>query len=109
MTSDLDPRLASWQNPAYAVLKGSWLGTAAVGPRGQTPTLEQLADGFLYLGPTTRLTNSRPSPRIYSDAAYLRELRRRNEIQGGSNTSELNRLQRMSVKGRTQKLPRQLR
>ena len=109
MTSDLDPRLASWENPVYTVLKGTWLGAAAVGPRGQTPTLEQLADGFLYLGPTTRLTNSRPSPRIYGDTVYLRELRRRNEIQGGSNTSELNRLQRMSVKGRTQKLPRQLR
>ena len=109
MTSDLDPGLASWQNPAYAVLKGTWLGAAAVGPRGQTPTLEQLADGFLYLGPTARLTNSRPSPRIYSDTVYLRELRRRNKIQGGSNTSELNRLQRMSVKGRTQDLPPQLR
>jgi hypothetical protein len=28
MTSDLDPRLASWENPAYAVLKGTWLGAA---------------------------------------------------------------------------------
>jgi len=100
-TSELDPRLASWTNPALARLAGTWLGASAVGPAGESPTLEQLADGFLYLGPTRLLTISRPSLRLYRDAAYLRELLRRNEIQGGSNSAELERLRKMFLGGRS--------
>ena len=92
MTSRLDSRLASWSKPSFALLNGTWLGASSVGPRGQSPTLEQLADAFLYLGPTKQQTDSEPSPTIYRDPDYMRELVRRNAIQGGFNTSELERL-----------------
>lgn len=92
MTSQLDSRLASWPKPSLALLNGTWLGASSVGPRGQSPTLEQLADAFLYLGPIKRQTDSKPSPTIYRDPEYMRELLRRNAIQGGFNTSELERL-----------------
>ena len=98
MTSELDPRLARWPRPALARLKGTWLGAAHVGPPLGTPRLEDLADAFLYLGPTTSLTNSKPSPEIYRDTAYLRELLRRNAIQGGANTAELEGLAAMYLK-----------
>lgn len=51
-----------------------------------------LADEFLHLGPSASLTSSTPSLETYRDKAYLRELFRRNEIQGGANTAELQRL-----------------
>jgi hypothetical protein len=100
MTSDLDPRLASWRNPSLARLEGTWLGASAVGPPGESPTLEQLADGFLYLGPTRLLKVSRPSPQLYRDPGYLRELLRRDEIQGGFNSVELDQLRKMFLNGR---------
>jgi len=98
MTSALDPRLTNWTIPAVALLKGTWLGAAAVGPPGQSPTLEQLADGFLYLGPTRLLTVSKPPASLYSDTTYLRELLRRDQIQGGFNASELEPLRQRFLK-----------
>jgi hypothetical protein len=91
-TSRLDPRLSPWRQPALATLAGTWLGASAVGPPGQSPTLEQLADSFLYLGPIRLLTTSTPSETLYDDASYLRELLRRDQIQGGFNAKELERL-----------------
>jgi hypothetical protein len=93
MKPDLDARLAGWQAPALARLKGTWLGDVPVGPPG-TPQLKALADAFLFLGSTSSLTFSTPSPEIYRDPEYMRELRRRNAIQGGFNTAELERLAR---------------
>lgn len=90
-TNALDPRLAGWPNPSLALLNGTWLGAASVGPPG-SPTLEQLADGFLYLGPIRLQTTSTPPLRIYEDRAYFSELLRRDQIQGGFNTAELNEL-----------------
>jgi hypothetical protein len=98
MTSELDPRLATWVKPTLARLKGTWLGATAVGPPGQSPTLEQLADSFLYLGPTESLTTSIPSQSVYRDATYLRELLRRDQIEGGSNATELARLRQKYLK-----------
>jgi hypothetical protein len=97
-TTVVDPRLATWPKPAMALLKGTWLGAINVGPSGQSPTLEQLADAFLYLGSTRRLTISKPAPQLYSDGEYLRELLRRDQIQGGFNASELEQLRKRFLK-----------
>jgi hypothetical protein len=83
------------------------LDWANVGERSRSPKLEELADSFLYLGPTNSLTESKPPLEIYSDPVYLRELLRRNEIQGGFNTSDLERLRKRFLEGRIQKLWRQ--
>ena len=99
--SRLDPRLSTWRKPALATLKGTWLGARAVGP-GQSPTLEQLADSFLYLGPTRLLTTSTPSEGLYDDASYLRELLRRDQIQGGFNAKELEHLRRLHLKNQVE-------
>jgi hypothetical protein len=98
-TSELDGRLTRWPRPALARLRGTWLGAAHVGPPQQTPRLEDLADAFLYLGSTASLTNSTPAPRLYRDPVYLRELLRRNAIQGGANTAELERLKARYLRG----------
>jgi hypothetical protein len=97
MTNALDPRLARWPIPSLARLPHTWLGGAYVGPAG-TPRLEDLADAFLYLGPIASLTTSTPSPDLYRDTTYLRELLRRNAIQGGANTSELEVLRKRFLK-----------
>jgi hypothetical protein len=93
---ELDSRLATWRSPSLARLKGTWLGASAVGPSG-TPSLENLADSFLYLGPTRRLTLSTPPATLY-DPVYLRELLRRDQIQGGFNATELEQLQKGRLK-----------
>jgi hypothetical protein len=98
MTSEVDPRLAGWMKPTLARLQGTWLGASAVGPPGQSPTLEQLADSLLYLGPTESLTTSIPSQSVYRDATYLRALLRRDQIEGGSNATELARLRQKYLK-----------
>ena len=95
--SQLDPHLASWTKPALARLQGTWLGASAVGPPG-TPTFEQFADGFLYLGPTKSLTTSLPAQSIYSDLTYLRELLRRDQIEGSFNATELAHLRKKYLK-----------
>lgn len=100
MPKALDARLAGWRPPVLVGLNGTWLGKAHVGPPADTPLLENLADSFLYLGPTTSLTTSVPSPEIYRDAAYLRELIRRDAIQGGANATELRRLSAMFLDGK---------
>lgn len=93
MTPQLDARLARWRAPALARLQGTWLGDVSVGPPTDTPRLEDLADAFLYLGPTSSLTTSMPRPEIYCDTAYLRELLRRDAIQGGANAAQLQRFE----------------
>jgi hypothetical protein len=93
MTPELDARLAGVHPPALAQLHGTSLGDVHVGPPESTPRLKELADAFLFLGSTTSLTVSTPSPAIYRDRAYLRELRRRDAIQGGANAAELARLE----------------
>jgi hypothetical protein len=100
MTAELDRRLADWRPPVLARLKGTWLGDLHAGPPADTPRLADLAGEFLYLGPTTSLTSSTPPPAIYSDPVYLRELLRRNEIQGGANTPELERLRARYLGGK---------
>jgi len=87
-------RLAGWRAPAIGLVKGTWLGDQILGTRGKAPRLEDLADAFLYLGPVRTLRQSVPSAIVYRDAAYLAELERRNRIQGGFNSDELQRLKK---------------
>ena len=100
MTAELDGRLREWRPPALARLKGTWLGDAHVGPASSTPRFEDIADAFLYLGPRSTLTTSLPSEEIYRDTAYLRELVRRDENQGGTNSRELQRLSTKYTQGK---------
>jgi hypothetical protein len=100
MNADMATRLARWQPPLVFGLKDTWLGAVHVGPPG-TPRLEELVDAFLYLGPPSSLTTSSPAPEIYADTAYLRELLRRDEIQGGANDAELRQLSARFLNGRT--------
>ena len=90
MSPALDARLARWSPPTLLSLRGTSLGQ--VHSPAQAPSLESLADAFLYLGPAASLTTSTPAPEIYADTAYLRELLRRDAIQGGMNAAELHRL-----------------
>jgi len=99
MNAETDRLLARRRPPAVIPLHGTALG--AVGPP-QRPRLEQLADAFLYLGPTSSLTTSVPSPQLYADTVYLRELLRRDAIQGGANAAELRRLSLRFLDGRQQ-------
>jgi hypothetical protein len=83
-----------------ARLKGTWLGDTHIGPWSSTPRFEDIADALLYLGPATTLRTSLPSPEIYADTAYLRELIRRDAIQGGANSAELRRLRMKYLRGK---------
>jgi len=87
--------------PVLLRLKGTSLGAIHVGPPTQTPRLDEIADAFLYLGPTSSLTTSVPAPLTYADRAYLRELLRRDAIQGGANAAELRRLSERFLNGPT--------
>lgn len=99
MNAQITTRLARWEPPLVFGLKGTWLGAVNVGPPG-TPRLEQLVDAFLYLGPLSSLTSSTPAPEIYADTTYLRELLRRDAIQGGANAAELHQLSARFLNGR---------
>jgi hypothetical protein len=99
-SSDHDARLARWAPPVLLPLEGTWLGALHLGPPSQTPTLEKIADAFLYLGPTRSLTTSIPAAETYADTAYLRELLRRDSIQGGNNAAELRGLEERFLTGR---------
>ena len=90
--TQVDARLASWRAPALALLKGTWLGATAIGEPGTSPTMQELADALLYLGPVASETYSKPPDTLYADPAYLRELLRRDRIQGGFDRTELQRL-----------------
>jgi hypothetical protein len=89
----VDARLASWQAPALALFKGTWLGATAIGEPGTSPRMQDLADAFLYLGSVASETYSKPPDTLYADPVYLRELLRRDGIQGGFNRAELRRIQ----------------
>ena len=93
-------RLAGWRAPSIGLVKDTWLGDQILGPRGKAPRLEDLADAFLYLGPAGGLRQSVPPAKLYRDAPYLAELERRDRIQGGFNSDELQRLKKRLPKPR---------
>ena len=97
---DLEAHFTSWMKPSLVFVKGTWLGAAHVGELNNSPKLEELTDAFLYLGPAKSMKESRPSLEIYRDQSYLRELLRRDEIQGGFNKSELVGLRKKFLKGK---------
>lgn len=99
--AETDALLVRWRPPVLLRLKGTSLGAIHVGPPTQTPRLDEIADAFLYLGPASSLTTSVPAPLTYADTAYLRELLRRDAIQGGPNAAELRRLSARFLNGRT--------
>ncbi|MFL5619487.1 MAG: hypothetical protein ACJ79A_13950 [Gemmatimonadaceae bacterium] len=98
MNAETDSLLARLRPPVLIPLNGTALGEAHLGP----PPLEELADAFLYLGPTSSLTTSVPAPQLYSDTVYLRELLRRDAIQGGANAAELRKWRLRFLDGRQQ-------
>jgi hypothetical protein len=72
-----------WRPPAFVGLKGTWLGDTHHGPPSGKPRFEEIADASFY-----------------RDAAHLRELIRRDAIQGGSNSEELRRLSAKYLRGK---------
>jgi hypothetical protein len=97
---ELEPRLAGWSTPSLATLRGSWLGMLDAGVIfsgkirrvGSDPSkvedpfpglkLQDIADGYLYLGPGASIRQVE-FPRE-TGTAYARELdRRRGLLSGG--------------------------
>ncbi len=100
---ELEPRFATWPKPSLALVKGTWLGALdgsvftrvsmirvtregeRIGPRNPFAgtKLEELADAYLYFGPSNSLTRSVAPPETYQDEAYVKELKRRYVIAHG--------------------------
>jgi len=95
---ELEPRLGSWNNNSLALVRNTWLGRLdpnlvipvfIVGPDGNPINpfagmqLEDVIDGYLYVGRKSDLSKSNVYPYIYRDA-YWDELNRRNMILFGS-------------------------
>jgi hypothetical protein len=95
--SELEPRLAKWPMPSIASLLGTWIGaldtftvfndTRLVSDPSKVVNqfpglhLEDLADAYLYLGPAASIRETNlPED---TDAAYARELARRQALMGG--------------------------
>jgi hypothetical protein len=70
---------AGWPRPSIALVEGTSLGAVP----WRDWKLEDETDAYLYLGPLDTLTMSRPSPEIYRDEGYFRELDRRHRILTG--------------------------
>jgi hypothetical protein len=100
---ELEPRFATWPKPSLALVNGTWLGALdgsvftrvsmirvtregeRIGPRNPFAgtKLEELADAYLYFGPSDSLTRSVAPPETYQDEAYVEELKRRYVIAHG--------------------------
>ena len=74
--------MASWAVPSLARIKGTWLGDIAA-PIQPSPTLSEVADAYLYLGPRD-LALSEPSPALFFlDKEAVSELDRRTKMEVG--------------------------
>jgi hypothetical protein len=98
--AELEPRLGSWSKPSLVELSESWVGALDAGVIyqgkirrvGSDPTkdeipfpgmkLRDIADGYLYLGPSTSIRMVE-FPEV-TDAAYAKELDRRRNLMGGA-------------------------
>ena len=96
---ELERKLLGWKRPSLAILRDNWLGDKKTEPllsdaveRGFPDgrvvkaringyvglVLSDLADAYLYLGPSDSLTQSVPGPQFFErNPAYADELRRR--------------------------------
>lgn len=97
--SELEPKLGGWPKPSLAVLRESWVGSVDAGVVfsgkirrvGSDPSkvedpfpgmkLEDIADGYLYLGPAASIREVE-FPRE-TNTPYARELERRRRLLGG--------------------------
>ena len=86
--------------PSFDRVKGTWLGEVAATlrfPKGtimkrgadgdfvpaspfQGQRMQNLMDGYIYLGPAASLTLVPPPPEVENDEAYMRELERRRKL-----------------------------
>ena len=100
-TVDLERRLASWPKQAIAPVQGTWLGALGADvvfgdgvflikngkPIAANPfkglKVQELVDGYLYLGRRAELTTVGANPALYrGDPEYLTELDRRARLLG---------------------------
>ncbi len=65
--SALQADAASWPIPSLALLRGSALGAAVIGPAHA----EDQVDAILYLGPPSAMTRSKIAPAFCADRAYM--------------------------------------
>jgi len=105
--AELESKLSTVPAPSFIMLKDTWLGElptdsvmskryergfangkvafAVVNPYVGL-SLQDIADGYLYLGDMNELTESQPSPELYSsDLKYVGELQRRFKMMTGQN------------------------
>lgn len=92
-TAEAEAALASSPRPAVISLAASSLGALPARSAFVLPpvlqvaeglTLRDIADAYLYLGPTAALTEVYPPGAIYRDPEYIRELERRYPIVFGA-------------------------
>ena len=97
VNADLEPKMAGWPKPSLALVKDNWIGAieapavfpGVIGPDGQMRSpyqglkFSELADAYLYLGPSDSLHQADPSAEAFRDKDYLAELDRRARIMFG--------------------------
>jgi hypothetical protein len=88
-TERVEAALSGSPRPGIILLSKSWIGdlparSAFVLPPvlqiAERLKLRDVADAYLYLGPTSSLNEAWPPSAMYQDPAYLRELQRRSPI-----------------------------
>lgn len=101
VADSLEQRLGTWSAPALARLEGTWLGAVdaqVAFPPGRVISvnidgkiekdpfehlqLADLADAYLYLGPSLLLRRSRMPNEVLADSTFMAELERRDRIAG---------------------------
>jgi hypothetical protein len=99
-------RLATWPIPSLALAKGTWLGALDLGhfippgtridqdcnvhhdfPKAMQKPMEELVDGFLYLGPQDLRLREKIPADIALDVTYRTELRRGGAMIGFPNAA----------------------
>ena len=99
-TAELESRLSAWTVPSFTPIKGTWLGEVDATLRFPKGTImrrgangefepaspfdgrkmQDLMDGYIYLGPVASLSLVPPPPEVEKDETYMRELERRRKL-----------------------------
>ncbi len=85
------PGVGSWPRPSLVHLKGTEVGALTI--RGKQVLQEQF-DAMLWLGPSSTIAYSEPSPDVVADEAYYKEALRRDGLWMGQYQEDLAELRR---------------
>lgn len=67
----------SWDPDTVTATKDTWLTSVATSSEANAPSVESAAEAVLYLGSSDSLTMLRPSPSVFQDESFWKELNRR--------------------------------